>query len=233
MFHDYYTVAKHMKFSCVPYSKVCELLYARSDLTKIAYQKSFSEEHISVQVASIIGHPRTLSFKPSISSDKAKDLRTMLIYMSQTDRNCYDILLSNKEELDLGELNTENCIRNKANASQPATSRGHMLDSRVTRKQLQSHEQVDSTESDGKLTRMLRTTRSKTSGLKEKPRAMLPDERSTDQDANRGVTELSSKRKRDSLEADSKMTKKRCKNDKSSQKKQPKQLRTRLDNCGC
>lgn len=212
VFHDYYTVAKHMKFSCVPYSKVCELLYTRSDLTKITYRNSFNEEHISVQVANIIGHPRTLTLKPSVSSDKAKDLRTMLKYMSPTDRNFYDILLSNKEELDLGDLNTENCIRNKANASEPSTSRGHMLDSRVTRNQ-QSHEQVGSTASDGKLTRMLRTSKSKTYGVtKEKPRAMLPDERSTDQDADRGkgrVRGLSSKRKRDTLEADSRVPKKK------------------------
>lgn len=112
----------------------------------------------------------------------------------------------------MGDLNTENCIRNKANASEPSTSHGHMLDSRVTRNQ-QSHEQVGSTASDGKLTRMLRTSKSKTYGVtKEKPRAMLPDERSTDQDADRGksrVRGLSSKRKRDTLEADSRVPKKK------------------------
>jgi len=92
VFHDYYSVAKHMKFTCVPYLKVCELLYTKSNLIEIAYRKSFNEERVSVHVANIIAQPRTVTFKPSVTSDKAKDLRTMLKYMTQTDRNFYDVL---------------------------------------------------------------------------------------------------------------------------------------------
>lgn len=100
-FTDYQKAVLGMKFQQVPYTKVKCLRYVRSDQLHLDYKVSFSVSEY--KQAEIIGRaitrnsapfislpiPRTLVKQPVLSTEKRKDLSSMLKYMCQIDRQFY------------------------------------------------------------------------------------------------------------------------------------------------
>lgn len=103
-FTDYQNAVLGMKFQQVPYTKVKCLRYVRSDQLHLDYKVSFSVsgyKQAEIIVRAITRNsatfmslpiPRTLVKQPVLSTEKRKDLFSMLKYMYQIDRQFYIVM---------------------------------------------------------------------------------------------------------------------------------------------
>ena len=108
---DYMTEANHFKFDSIPFSKVKAIQYSKGHThCTVSYKTSFADENwiacnLTVQRRSmargqlqstVIPAPKRMSeAKTTLSAEKIKDLKSMLDYMPEPDRDYMKTLLKN------------------------------------------------------------------------------------------------------------------------------------------
>ena len=148
MFFDFQSKAKAMAFRAVPFTKVCEINYTQSKV--VSFKESFSDTSpVSVTVITSDEMPaaKNLPYKPQLSGDKAKDMKAMLKYMPNADKEYYTTLLTmNDSEFETSDATNEQRMVDEVPMPLPAEAQcGRMTRQRVVNRDTNKDATKDTT----------------------------------------------------------------------------------------